>query len=369
MPRIVTKFGFLKPRDGEKPGGYAKYIATREGVEKELITKTYADYIATRPRSHGLFSDEDIEVNLERVSSTLNEHEGNVWTGIISITREDAERLGYNSVDAWETLLRSNVAELSNVFKIPICNLHWYAAFHNESHHPHVHMIVYSDNPKEGYLSKKGIENFRSSLANSIFQLDLYEIYKKQTKYRDDLKDKSTATAKVIVDQIRSKRSDYSNIEKMLITLTNNLRNVEGKKSYGYLSKSNKRLVDEIVRELAKDENIKQLYELWYGERENVLRTYTDEMPPRIALENNPEFKSIKNVVIKTVVSSGVTLQYLGESKKETEAKLFSASLYLMCEVADMLNQKIIDEKPQPHMDKKQYRKIARKKQALGMHY
>ncbi len=203
MPKLVTKFKYLKPGTRHSRGGYAKYIATREGVEKlddsqrfapatakqrqlvqrllkdfpdsremfeyedylqnqtvgaasEFITraiednahqcltsKTYADYIATRPRAerfgaHGLFTDEGVQVNLEKVSADLNSYGGNVYTIIISLRREDAERLGFDNGSRWRDMLRTQTQALAENLKIPMEHLKWFAAFHNESHHPHV---------------------------------------------------------------------------------------------------------------------------------------------------------------------------------------------------------------------------------------
>ncbi len=242
MAKLVTKFKYLKPTDKLSPGGYAKYIATREGVEKidesfklkpvtvnqkQLIakmlrdfpdsknsleyddylqnktvgaasefisrtmeenaaqmmtSKTYADYIATRPRaerfgSHGLFTDDGVAVNLSKVSEELNLYEGNVWTAIISLRREDAERLGYNNGERWRDMLRTQTEALSTNLNIPMQNLKWFAAFHNESHHPHVHLIAYSAVKGQGYLTQKGVMNLRSSFAKDIFAQDLISIY------------------------------------------------------------------------------------------------------------------------------------------------------------------------------------------------
>ena len=252
MARLITKFKYLKPDERNHFGGYAEYIATREGVEKideskrnapattkqkQLIkkilsdfsdskssleyedylkdktvgvasefitrvleenademmhTKTYADYIATRPRaerfgSHGLFTDDGVAVDLKKVSDELNAHTGNVWTVIVSLRREDAERLGFDNGSRWRDMLRSQAQTLSENLRIPMSNLRWFAAFHNESHHPHIHLIVYSTNPNEGYLSEKGVMALRSSFAKDIFAQDLLCEYKKQTEHRDAL--------------------------------------------------------------------------------------------------------------------------------------------------------------------------------------
>lgn len=243
MARLITKFKYLKPDERNHFGGYAEYIATREGVEKideskrnapatnkqkQLIkkilsdfpdskssleyedylkektvgaasefitraleenademmhTKTYADYIATRPRaerfgSHGLFTDDGVAVDLKKVSDELNAHTGNVWTAIVSLRREDAERLGYDNGSRWRDMLRSQAQTLSENLRIPMSNLRWFAAFHNESHHPHIHLIAYSTNPNEGYLSEKGVMALRSSFAKDIFAQDLLCEYK-----------------------------------------------------------------------------------------------------------------------------------------------------------------------------------------------
>lgn len=364
MAKLVTKFKYLKSSARKSPGGYAKYIATRDGVEKiddsqknapatiaqmqfvqkmlrdfpdcnsipeytdllqkqtrenasEFIsrvledysdevmsTKTYADYIATRPRaerigSHGLFTDEGVQVQLSKVSQDLNTYEGNIWTVIISLRREDAERLGFDSGERWRQMLRAHTHELSEQFHIPMQDLRWYAAFHNEGHHPHVHLIVYSQDQKEGYLSEQGVENLRSSFAREIFHDDLLSVYKKQTEHRDNLRRNSGAIVQDIVSQINSGVYDNPELERMLIDLAARLSRVKGKKKYGYLKADIKSDVDAIVSVLAADDRIASLYNLWYEQRENVIKTYTDLLPERVPLVDNPEFKSIKNSVIQ----------------------------------------------------------------------
>ena len=272
MARLVTKFKYLKPNKKAK-GGYARYIATRDGVEKiddsqihepatpkqrklidkiskdfpevksmleyedytakptvgnasELISraledaadsildeKTYADYIATRPRAqrfgaHGLFTDDGTPVNLRKVSHELNRHEGNVWTAIISLRREDAERLEYDSGERWRDMLRAHADEFAAQFHIPRQKLRWFAAFHNESYHPHVHMIVYSSDKSVGYLTKKGVENLRSSLGREIFANDLVTKYKEQTAHRDSLRSESKELVANIIAQINEGNFD-----------------------------------------------------------------------------------------------------------------------------------------------------------------
>lgn len=363
MAKIIVKYHYYPSGSKKSMGGYAKYIATREGVEKP---KTYADYIATRPRSDGLFSDQNKQFNLDQVSKELNNHKGNVWTFIISLRREDAERLGYNTADAWQTLIRSQVDSISERMKIPQNNLNWYAAFHNEGNHPHVHMIVYSSNEKEGYITEKGLMKLKSDFGKQIFKDDLYSVYKKQTEYRDDLKEMAKQRSQEIVANMHNDPGNInSNIEKMLKTLSERLSKTTGKKVYGYLSASNKALVDDIVKELSKDPKIVELYELWYQQKENTIAIYTDTMPERIELWANPEFKSIRNMVIKTALLSENTLQSF---KNETTNHFYTFDL--LCNMANIIQNKI-DEKDYKNVDidTKQKHKTMEKREAHGLHY
>lgn len=380
MAKLVTKFRYYKPGGRKKIGGYAKYIALRDGVErcddskkyapvsynqKQLIAKilrdypdsaemleyddykqhptvgnasefisraiednahsamrqkTYADYIATRPRaekvgSHGLFSDEDGEIVLSEVAADLNTHEGNVWTMIVSLRREDAERLGYNNVRAWQMLLRSHTQELADALRIPLEDLKWYGAFHNESHHPHIHVIAYTDDPKVGYLSKNGVEQMRSALGNHIFRDDLQHIFREQTEKRNELKKDWHALLEKILADMAENPNTHPEIEARLAELSLRLSRTKGKKVYGYLKRDIKDLIDEIVDLLAEDENIAKLYDLWYEKKYEALRTYTSEMPPKIPLSQNKEFKSIKNDIIR----EAMRMSQSGEQKQESQ--------------------------------------------------
>jgi len=382
MAKLITKFKYLKPNARQSVGGYAKYIATREGVEKidesyrlspcsqrqqQLIeeilkdfpdskemleyedylkeptvgnasefitralednayevmqTKTYADYIATRPRaerfgSHGLFTDDGIPVKLDKVSEELNNYNGNVWTVIISLRREDAERLGYNQGERWREMLRTQAAIIAKNFKIPAEDLHWYAAFHNESHHPHVHLMVYSDESQTPYLARQGIMNLRSSFAREIFRDDLQEIYSVQTEHRDELRQHGSQLIAEIVEQINSGVYDNPKVEDMLRELADRLYHTSGKKQYGYLKSNVKALVNRIVIELSADERIAALYDLWYEQREKVLGIYTQDLPKRIPLVDNPEFKSVKNAVISEAMNILAEITTVDEDEED----------------------------------------------------
>ena len=391
MAKLVTKFKYLKPNRKVSADGYAKYIATREGVEKiddtkkfapatekqkNLIQKilkdfpdskdmfeyvdylekqnqgsasdfisrvmedyayeisgrkAYADYIATRPRaerfgSHGLFTDDGVQVQLSKVTEELDKHKGNIWTAIISIRREDAQRLGFNTGARWRDMLRTQTEALAKNLKIPMENLRWYAAFHNESHHPHVHLIAYSTVENEGYLTQKGVENLRSSFAKDIFQQDLLCIYERQTEHRDKLRAEARDIVEDLVSKINSEIYISASIQNKLLELADKLSKTKGKKVYGYLKSDVKALVDSIVDELANDGRIKKLYDLWYEQKENTIRTYTDEIPDRIPLAQNKEFKSIKNAIIKEALKLNLTEDVVEKSENsdnESVSNLF----------------------------------------------
>lgn len=299
MAKLITKFRYLKPTKKRKAGGYATYIATREGVEKLPQEKTYADYIATRPHSQGLFTDAGKEINLRQLSKELNQYQGNLWTVIISLSREDAERLGFDSASRWRDFLRSERSEIAEQFHIPQGNLRWYAAFHNEKHHPHVHLMVWSEDEKEGYLSEKGIEKLRSSFAKSIFAQDWCNIYDSYTEARNTLRQESRERMREIIRAINAGSYENKTIEHLLLQLARQLSTTTGKKQYGYLKPELKRLVDAIVTEFAKDPRIAELYNLWYEQKESGIRFYQDEMPERVPLVNNPEFRTIKNMILQ----------------------------------------------------------------------
>lgn len=361
MARLILKSPYLKPGCKKSPGGYLKYIATREGVEmaedtsrhlpatseqqKQIakLLKQYRDckdsheyqdylanptrgnadafissimelygdtpqrdvylrYIDERPGSNGLFTDEGVPIVLSQVQKEMNEHPGNIWTHIISLRREDAERLGYNSTDAWMHLLRSHRNMIAQQMKISPENFRWYAAFHNEGHHPHVHMMAYSVDPNEAYLSTKGIETIKSNLAQEIFRQDLLQIYQKQTDLRDELRQESRDRITEIVDAINHGNFDNPQMQTMLVQLADRLAKAKGKKQYGYLNAGTKKLVDAIVAKLARDSRIQELYSLWYAQKEDVFRTYTNKMPERIPLEQEKEFRTIRNAVVQAAL-------------------------------------------------------------------
>lgn len=186
--------------------------------------------------------------------------------------------------------------------KIPLTDLRWYAAFHNESHHPHVHIVAYSAG-KEPYMSEQGLHKLKSSFAREIFKQDLLQVYKRQTEHRNALAQESRDVLSEIAEQINTGGYDNETVELMLKELSDTLSHTKGKKVYGYLPQRAKNLVNGIVDELAKDSRFAALYDLWYEQREKVIRTYTDTMPERIPLSQNKEFKSVRNAVIQEAMN------------------------------------------------------------------
>ena len=361
MARLIVKSPYIKCGGGKHAGGYLKYIATRERVEiipdgrpptrkqeqliqklvkdfpdtKELleyedylshptkatasalITLTlesnwdrvqgmegYAKYIALRPRAerlgeHGLFGDDDA-VDLAAVTDELDHYTGNVWTHIISLHREDAERLGYDHAEAWCTLLRTHRNDIAAAMKIPPEDFHWYAAFHDEGSHPHVHMMAWSAKPNQAYLSKDGIRQIKSTLTNQIFCQELLHIYEQKSKSRDELVSEARKAMLELAKAMREMTCIHPEAEQMIWDLSRQLGQVGGKKTYGYLPKPMKKLVDEIVDQMARLPTVDACYQTWWELQCQVEDYYSeDKKRMRLPLSQQKEFRQIKNAVIK----------------------------------------------------------------------
>lgn len=291
--------------------------------------KNYMDYLANRPGveiigTHGLFSNEGDPVVLSRVAEEVANHTGVIWTNVISLRREDAERLGYDSAAQWQTLLRSRVQLLCENYKIDSRNLKWYAAFHNESHHPHVHMVVYSKNLSEGYLTTKGINAMRSAYAHDIFRQDFISIYEKTTKQRDRLKEQAEKSLLFLLQQMQKGICHNPRIAEQMQLLSKRLQNTRGKKVYGYLKADVKAIVNTIVDELAKEECVAECYREWQKCRDEIQHYYKDADIERIPLSQQKELKSIKNMVIQEAVRFGEGYLYLEEADTEDEVTYYA---------------------------------------------
>ena len=360
MARLIVKSPYIKCGGGNSAGGYMRYIATRERVEliqndrpptrkqEQLIAKLvknfpdakemgeygdyqehptkanalafisqaleenwsdvqksdgYMKYIATRPRaerlgSHGLFGDKD-GVELDKAMAELESYTGNVWTHIISLKREDAERLGYDNARVWRNLLRAHRNDIAAAMNIPPQDFRWYAAFHDEGDHPHVHMMAWSVKPGQAYLSQDGIRQIKSKLTNDIFQQEILHLYEQKTVSRDQLVREARQAMRELVQQMRTRICDHPEAERLIQELALQLETVKGKKSYGYLPKKQKALVDEIVDQTEQLPTVAECYEQWWQLQGQVEDFYSEKERHRPPLSRQKEFRQIKNAVIQ----------------------------------------------------------------------
>ena len=268
---------------------FVGYMAMRPGVEKR--------------GSHGLFNEKDEPIILNQAANEIAEHKGNVWSHVVSLRREDAVRLGFDNSYAWRELVKRHISDIAKAQNIPLCNLKWYAAYHDTTHHPHIHLLVYSTNPKQGFLTKAGIDKIRSAFANDIFHDDLQSIYQEQTVSRDELKAVSKNEFESIVNIIASNDHTDPQLEELIRKLYIQLQNVKGKKVYGYLPMEIKETVNKIFSELAKDENIRQLYDKWCSLERLKCKTYTQKEKELPSLTDNKVFQPVRNMIIRTVLN------------------------------------------------------------------
>lgn len=268
---------------------FVGYMAMRPGVEKR--------------GSHGLFSEKNEPIILNQAANEIAEHKGNVWSHVVSLRREDAVRLGFDNSYAWRELVKRHISDIAKAQNIPLCNLKWYAAYHDTTHHPHIHLLVYSTNPKQGFLTKAGIDKIRSAFANDIFHDDLQSIYQEQTVSRDELKAVSKNEFESIVNRIASNDHTDPQLEELIRKLYIQLQNVKGKKVYGYLPMEIKETVNKIFSELAKDENIQQLYDKWCSLERLKYKTYTQKEAELPELVDNKVFQPVRNMIIRTVLN------------------------------------------------------------------
>ena len=302
MSKLIQKAGFLNPK---RAGRYMNYIATRDGVEllDENADSIYMRYIATRPRAekhgeHGLFGAEDA-VDLEKTLGELKAHEGNVWTIIYSLRREDAARLGYDNAASWRALLRSKQAGFAEAMQIPPSQLRWYAAFHDEGDHPHIHMMLWSDDLKYGFLRKDKLLHLQSVLTNMIYADELKEVYVQKDIAYKDVTEAARAAMRRIIDQLESVENPPESIQKKLLELALELRTATGKKQYGYLKKPLKDMVDFIVDELEKMPEVAAYYSVWNDLRDTLEGYYKNRPRQHNSLSQQKEFRAIKNAIIQ----------------------------------------------------------------------
>ena len=393
MARLIVKSPYIKCGGGSGgAGGYLKYIATRERVQiiaddrpptkrqeqlirhllrdfpdvKELDeyesyeaahtkctasalismalemnwpeanqSEVYLKYIATRPRAerigeHGLFGDED-GVDLEKAMAELENYQGNVWTHIISLKREDAARLGYDNANAWRDLIRAHRNDIAAAMRIPPDDFRWYAAFHDEGDHPHIHMMAWSVKPGQAYLSKEGIRKIKSELTNDIFRQEMLHVYEQKSESRDELVRQARREMKKLLQEMRQSLCSYPEVEQLMAELSQKLDTAKGKKSYGYLPKSLKSLVDRIVDEMERLPVVAECYGTWWDLQCQVNDFYSEQNRQRPPLSQQKEFRAIKNAVIREaelIRSCAVTFEDEGLKLEDEQGDDRSASVY-----------------------------------------
>ena len=403
MAKLILKSPYIKSTGGAS--GYLKYIATRERVEiipddrpptrkqEQLITKLardfpavkelyeyndymekptkanasafitlalesnwdalhesnqYMKYIATRPRAerlgeHGLFSDDD-SASLDAAMNELENYTGNVWTHIISLKREDAARLGFDNAVAWCDLLRSHRNDIAAAMKIPPNDFRWYAAFHDEGEHPHVHMMAWSAKAGQAYLSKDGIRQIKSALTNHIFQNEMLHLYEQKSMSRDELVHEARKAMLELVRTMKERICNHPDAERLILELALQLESVKGKKSYGYLPKPQKKLVDRIVDEMERLPSVRKCYEQWQILQGKVDAYYHDKEQKRVPLSQQKEFRSIKNAVIKEAENIRQCKLFFEDRgvEQESEPEEFRSASYDYWDLRDVIRDETL---------------------------
>ena len=314
-PSLKTKPEYKTYEKQKTRGNASEFIAAAvEDNPNLLSTEEYLKYMATRPnvektgRAHGLFSSDD-NVNLEDEIKKLEAHAGNVYSVIVSINREDAIRLSYDNATRWRDMVRANIGEIAFEHGIDVTSLKWYGAFHNESHHPHIHLLLYSTDDKcQPYLTKKRIDNLRKLFGTEIFKGELNEIYDKQTDIRKRLTEKTRDEFRSLVNRIGSGNCFDESILSKIEQLAQRLNSCSGKMQYGYLPKGIKALVDEIVDEIGQTGDTAKLYDLWYQAKCSVYATYSDIPPEKLPLSREKELKAIRNALVHEAAKLGEEL-------------------------------------------------------------
>lgn len=321
MADIILKCRYLSPRAKSHAGNLIRYIATREGVEIIDKRENYVGYIAMRPGvekrgAHGLFSAGEEKIFLSKVAREVAAHEGIVWTNILSLTRKDAERLGYDRAEAWRNLLRANANLMAEAMKIPAGDLIWYAAFHNEAHHPHIHMVAYSKG-KEPYLSEAGIQKMKSAFAREIFREDLLPIYALQTERREAIGKETDR----MLSEIQSVPTKNPVLLAKFTELSERLKSVKGRKVYGYLPGPLRKLTDEILTELSKEDALAACYAAWQEGQRSIENIYQDAPRRAQSLSENKAFRNLKNKIITEALSFAaqeLTFEELPEADEDS---------------------------------------------------
>ncbi len=304
--------------------------ATEQFAAAEDQWENYLDYVAHRPGvqktgDHGLWDRNGKVRDLQKAVEEVAGHKGNVWTPVLSLRREDAERLGFTNAENWRALVNACSKELADGYKISPENLRWYAALHEKEKHVHIHLIVFSRNPKEGYLTKQGIRDIKSAFATHIFEQDLLQIYERKTEYRNELQRSAENRMAELIFAMESGTIQNKKLDHLVTELAERLKHTKGRKVYGYLPPQVKRIVDEIVDELSRDERVVAAYTLWQEMQEEVYRIYSETPPERLPLSRQKEFKVVRNMVIRETLKLSEQAHEAEKAEGETEQEEMEA--------------------------------------------
>ena len=300
-----NSFTYEEYRSSPTQKNASKFIEETIEHNSDIVAnkKNYMGYLANRPGavkfgSHGLFSQTDEPISLNKVAKEVAEHKGNVWTHVVSLRRDDAQKMGYDNLTAWRELIKRQIPNIAKQSKIDMANLKWYAAFHDKETNPHVHIVVYSTNEREGFLTEHGIEKIRSGFMNDIYADELKHLYQQQTETRDLLKAESVKLMRQLSNEISTDSVDTEIVD-LMRKLHGQLHNTKGKKVYGYLQKDTKRTVDEIFFRLSQNESIQKMYKLWCDMEQSKHDFYSSAKVDFPALVDNEHFKPVKNMIVK----------------------------------------------------------------------
>ena len=282
--------------------------------------ENFVDYISHRPGvqkdgEHGLWDANGKVKNLAQAVREVAEHPGNVWTPVVALRREDAERLGYDNAENWQALVNASICDIAKAYKIQPDNLRWYAAFHQKPNQVHIHMILFSADPKEGYLTKEGIREMKSVFARRIYHADRMHIYQQKDIARQELQAQTRKAMVECIAQLEYGTSDNPRLEQLTEELAERLLMIKGRKVYGYLPPRVKTIVDAIVEELAKDEQVSAAYETWQTLYEQVCLDYDQRPRKRLPISQQKEFRSVRNMVIQE------TLQWIAERQRYADVR------------------------------------------------
>ena len=353
FPESAETFEYDDYKNNSTQKNASRFISEmlERNADRIANRENYVGYLANRPGavkfgSHGLFSQEDTPIDLERVAKEIANHKGNVWTHVVSLRRDDAQKMGYDNLNAWRELVKRQIPNIAQAQKIDMKNLKWYAAFHDKKNNPHVHIIVYSTDVREGFLTNNGIEKIRSSFANDIYTDELHHLHAQQTDVRNLLKKESAALMHTLAENL--KQDPYADKElcDMTIHLHEQLTSAKGKKVYGYLKPEVKDTVDKIFEKLADNESVKKMYSLWCEMDQLKHDIYSSAKIDHAPLTDNEQFRSVKNMIIKTVLDMGridTTVNSIPEPDTEKEIEDASSSDDIS---GDETDEKIIIDDP-----------------------